>query len=376
MKVCHLSSAHGQEDTRIFHKECTSLAKAGYTVYQVTKGKTYEKNGVQLVGVENPGKGRLQRMLGTTKQIYRKALELDADVYHAHDPELLPVLLKLKRKGKKTVFDSHEHTAACIEEKGYIPSALRPLVRRIYERYQTRACRRMDAVVTATPNVSDYFRSQGCGRVVDLCNFPILDPEFVEPDYGSKAISFAGGLNRQWNHDVTVQALEEVPGVRYILCGRGSEEYLASLKALPGWSQVDFRGTLPFEQVQGLLRSSAVGMSLLTPGANTDRKNGNMANTKIFEEMMAGLPVICTDFVRWKAFVERYDCGICVDPRDREQIRDAVARLTGDPAEARRMGLNGRRAVETEFNWGLEEKKLISLYRELEEEQRSEEKHG
>ena len=73
MRVCHLSSAHGQEDTRIFHKECVSLAKAGYEVYEITKGKTYEKNNVNIIGIESAGETRLRRFFGTTKNVYKKA---------------------------------------------------------------------------------------------------------------------------------------------------------------------------------------------------------------------------------------------------------------------------------------------------------------
>ena len=29
-KACHITSAHGPEDVRVFRKECVSLAKAGY----------------------------------------------------------------------------------------------------------------------------------------------------------------------------------------------------------------------------------------------------------------------------------------------------------------------------------------------------------
>ena len=50
-KVCHMTSAHGVEDIRIFHKECVSLAKAGYDVYLVERGESYEKDGVHIVGV-------------------------------------------------------------------------------------------------------------------------------------------------------------------------------------------------------------------------------------------------------------------------------------------------------------------------------------
>ena len=368
MKVCHLSSAHGQEDTRIFHKECVSLVKAGYEVYEVTKGATYDKHGVRVIGVSSSGKGRIGRMTRMTKAVYRKALEINAELYHAHDPELLPILMKLKRKGKKVIFDSHEHTASAIEEKTYIPRPLRKTAKLLYESYQTRVCRKLDAVVTATPNVTEYFRSVGCKRVVDLCNFPILNCDFHEPDYSSRTVSFAGGISPQWNHEHIIRALGSVDRVKYVLCGAAKESYLEKLKAEDAWGKVDFQGRIPFEQVPDVLARSAVGMSLLTPGANTDWNNGNMANTKIFEEMMAGLPVICTGFVRWKRFVEEYDCGICIEPDNEMQIADAIKKLIDNPTLARVKGLNGRRAVETAFNWGEEEKKLVALYQEIESE--------
>lgn len=57
-----MTSAHGPEDVRIFHKECVSLAKAGYEVYEVARGESYDKNGVHIVGIgEIPG-DRLKRM--------------------------------------------------------------------------------------------------------------------------------------------------------------------------------------------------------------------------------------------------------------------------------------------------------------------------
>ncbi len=368
MKVCHLSSAHGQEDIRIFYKECVSLAKAGYDVYEITKGKTYEKQGIHICGVESAGEHRFKRMFGTTQNVYKKALEIDADVYHAHDPELIPVLLKLKRKRKKVIFDSHEHTVGTIEEKTYIPKWFRKIVQCVYEIYQTHACRKLDAVVTATPNITDYFRSVGCKRVVDLCNFPILEGAFCKPEYTSKKISFAGGISKQWNHEYIIKALSEIPDVKYVLCGTAKNNYLEKLKMTEGWDKVDFRGRLSFEEIPQVLRSTAVGLSLLTPGANTDWYNGNMANTKIFEEMMAGLPVICTNFERWKEFVEKYDCGICINPQDEKEIATAIIYLINNPDIAQTKGLNGRKAIEEKYNWAIEEKKLLALYKELEGE--------
>lgn len=364
IKVCHLSSAHGQEDTRIFHKECKSLAEAGYEVYLITRGRTYDKDGVHIIGVSRERVSRIERMVGTVHEVFLKAAAIDADIYHAHDPELLPVCAKLKKRGKKVIFDSHEHVVASIREKTYLPKMLRRIMADVYSIYQRAVCTKLDAVITATPNVSEYFKKIKCKNVVDLCNFPILN-EFREPDYCSRALSFAGNMEDQWNHDVIIKSLENVENVKYILCGSPQENYLAKLKALKGWEKVDYRGRIPFEAVQEVLSGSAVGLSILTPGGNTDGINGNMANTKVFEEMMAGLPVICSKFRRWREFVEEYDCGICVHPHNEKEIKAAIERLINNPDEARRMGHNGRKAVEERFNWAREEKKLLELYNRI-----------
>ena len=140
---------------------------------------------------------------------------------------------------------------------------------------------------------------------------------------------------------------------------------MESLKALPGWNQVDYLGKIPYKQVAQEMAQSGIGVALLTPGQNTDWERGTIGNTKIFEQMQAGLPVICTDFILWREFVERYHCGICVDPTDSEQIVSAVRYLQEHPEEADQMGRNGQRAIMEEFNWGVEEKKLLALYEDI-----------
>ena len=62
IKVCHMTSAHAPGDVRIFHKECVSLAKAGYQVYLVQRGESFEASGVHVIGVGQPSGGRLTRM--------------------------------------------------------------------------------------------------------------------------------------------------------------------------------------------------------------------------------------------------------------------------------------------------------------------------
>src|SRR6185312_4450739 len=103
--VAHLTSAHPRNDTRIFLKMARSAAAAGYeTVLVVADGQGEEtKDGVRILDVGGGG-GRLDRMLGATRRVLKTALQVDASLYHLHDPELLPVGLALKRRGKRVVF--------------------------------------------------------------------------------------------------------------------------------------------------------------------------------------------------------------------------------------------------------------------------------
>ena len=367
IKVCHMTSAHGPEDVRIFHKECVSLARAGYDVYLVERGDSYEKNGVHIVGVGQPSGGRLSRMTSFAQKVYQAALALDADIYHFHDPELLPYGPKLKRAGKKVIFDSHEHTAEAIVEKRWISPLVRWPAYWIFSAYQRYVGKRLNAIVTVTPHMVEYFQ-QINPKTVFVANYPVLAKEEAEqPVLMEKepSVVFAGGISEQWNHDKIIQAVGKISGCRYCLLGGGAPAYLEKLKSLPGWKQVDFIGRVPHTEVADMLRKCSIGMAVLTPGRNTGYQLGTMGNTKIFEEMMAGLPVVCTNFILWKEFVERYHCGICVDPENVEQIAEAIRYLLDHPEEARQMGENGRRAVKEEFNWSIEEKKLLALYKDI-----------
>ena len=96
--ICHITSVHSANDTRILHKECKTLVNVGYAVTLVVQhGKDEIIDGVQIKGVKTP-KNRIERMMKTAKQVYKRALECNADIYHFHDPELIPIGLKLKRK--------------------------------------------------------------------------------------------------------------------------------------------------------------------------------------------------------------------------------------------------------------------------------------
>ena len=83
-----------------------------------------------------------------------------------------------------------------------------------------------------------------------------------------------------------------------------------------------------------------------------------------------GLPtgirtVIASRFPKLQRFVDKHECGICVDPMSSGEVLGAVKRLLGNPALARQMGARGRDAVHAHYSWERESEKLLELYQEI-----------
>ena len=366
IRVCHISSAHARYDTRIFRKECTSLAKAGYDVtFLVADNKQTEiKNDVKIVSVSNIFASRLKRILTSQKIMFKKAIEIDADIYHLHDPELLLLALKLKKKGKKVIFDSHEDYISTIKEKEYIPRILRGIISYFYKTYEVYVCKNIDFVICCYHWTKERLEKHNVKTDL-IFNFPIIKNNisnlFEKNDI--KYVVYAGNISSQWNHETVIAAINKSINIRYLLAGRCDDQYLEKLMAIDGWDNIDFYGQLPYETIiDELYPKSFCGVALLGYITQTKGRIGNLSNTKLFEYMMMGVPVICTDFELWKEIIDKWNCGICVNPYDIFSVSDAIKYLAENPDKTKEMGENGRRAVLEEFNWGIEEKKLINLY--------------
>ena len=86
---------------------------------------------------------------------------------------------------------------------------------------------------------------------------------------------------------------------------------------------------------------------------------------KLYEYMMAGIPVIASGFPELKAVIEQTGCGITVDPESPAQIFSAVKELSENPAARQRMSDAGRKAAMKQYNWEPQRNRLTGLYREI-----------
>jgi len=361
INICILTSVHPPFDTRIFHKEATSLAKAGYDVILIAQHDKEETvDGIRIIPLPKP-KNRLERMTRTVWMAYRKALKIDADIYHFHDPELIPIGLLLKRHGKRVIYDVHEDVPRQNLSKTYIPAAFRKPISAIIEIMEAFSARRFDGVITATPFINKRFSRLGA-NAINVNNYPLafeLNPAENQWERKEKAVCYVGGIAKIRGAVEMVEAIGKT-GYRLLLAGNIDPAIESKLRRLSGWQQVEALGFVNRAGVKTVATRSMGGLVLFHPEPN----HINAQPNKIFEYMSAGIPVIASNFPLWKEIVEGTKCGICVDPLNPKEIADAIRWVIEHTREAQAMGQNGRHAVVDKYNWERESKKLLMLYEE------------
>lgn len=110
-RVVHVTTAHRADDVRIFERECRSLAEAGYEVFLAACGTIPTDSSVTLVPLRSVGGNRLRRFVHGPRTASALARVFDADVWHFHDPELLPVAIRMARRSKTVIWDAHDVSA-------------------------------------------------------------------------------------------------------------------------------------------------------------------------------------------------------------------------------------------------------------------------
>lgn len=365
MKICHLTSAHPRFDTRIFHKMCSSLVKEEFDVTLiVADGRGNEvSQGVKIID-SGSSKSRLDRMLNAPSRVYAEGKNVSADLYHLHDPELIPIGLKLKRMGEKVVFDAHEDVPKQLLSKPYLNRPSLWVLAKFFSRYEKWACKHFDGIIGATPYIREKFLEIN-PNAVNINNFPLLSELSFDGTWADKhrEVCYVGGIEKIRGIVELCEAMAKVPSdIKLNLCGDFGDSALRdAVVLLPGWRSVREHGFLDRGGVRNILGRSMAGLVTLH-GFSHFRES---LPIKMFEYMSAGIPIIASNFPFWREIVVGNDCGLLVDPCDPYAIADAIKTLVDDPVLAQQKGENGRKAVEQKYNWEIEAEKLVDFYRQI-----------
>ena len=368
-KIVHLTSVHVRSDTRVLYRECESLVMAGYDVSLIVCDGFGNDivHGIKIIDVGSYRGNRLLRVFLGTLFILISALKLNAEIYHFHDPELIPVGLFLKIKGKRVIFDIHENIGGQIKMKKWLP--LRKMISKLYFVFDTISVKAFFIILAEESYAKIYNKLSK--RYLIIKNMPKLTlfDKYVVSRGDKKGIFYIGVIAKErgiYHLLEALRILKEI-GIHFhfhcvgnISSGDGNKiSHKLKKYGLENW--VTFYGRLELVKGYQYSKKCRVGVAILAPSENYKESY----STKMFEYMAAGMPVVTSNFPIYKKVVETYDCGICVDPFNIQEIARAIEYLMLNDEEANRMGKNGRSAVEKKYNWMIENNKMLNLYEHL-----------
>ena len=364
MRVCHITSCHGEKDTRIFYKECVSLAKKDYEVFLVSPGKKNEVcKGVHIIAAGERPNNRVKRMFSFAKQVIKKSLNLRADVYHIHDPELLIFVKQLKKTGAKIVFDSHENVVKAIATKPYLPKVIAVFFSKVYHIYINLISRYIDGVIGVTPNHYNDLKIYN-SPIEIITNYPIISYNYVEHEKTDEVkLCFTGGISDTWCMKNVIEAVQNSSSnIKLLLCGPVDQKYFETVIKPNLSEKIEYLGKLSYDEAMQVQKQSDIGVAIARYSPALDDDIGTLGNTKIFEYMIAGLPVVCTDFILWKKIIDETKCGFYVSPNDVKCISDLFDKLANSYRLRKEFGRNARIASEQKYNWETQEEILYRFY--------------
>ncbi|WP_251860923.1 glycosyltransferase family 4 protein [Clostridium sp. Marseille-Q2269] len=367
MKICMLTSGHDVFDNRIYYKEILSLKKLYKDIYLIAPGyKDFITNDGIVVKCFPPRKNWRDR-IRPMKDMFNIAKSLQADVYHAHEPDSFQVATKLKKNlNCKIIYDSHEyHPEAFAEHFGFIKSPMKKLI----YLYEKSLGKKADYIITVNKLLVNKFKKYNL-NVELIPNYPVLkDKEFMKEKVDKPTFIYVGGLRQDRGILKILEAIQlvEKQKCKYIFvgpfetkefesrCCKFKEKYLKS-------EDIVFTGKISHVEVFDYLKKANAGFVILQPD---NWRYVNAEPIKLFEYMSSKTAIIGSDFPMVRNIVEESESGLLVEPTSPKDIAKAIERISNNLENTKIMGEKGYLKVKEQYNWLVCQKRLLNIYIKL-----------
>lgn len=360
VQILHVTTAHGRDDARIYHKECVSLWSAGYDVTLLAPGLSCPDNSTSpsVVGLGRFS-SRLGRMILGPSRVLYSISKIRPDVVHIHDPELLLLVPLFRLLGSRVVYDAHEDYPRQIVAKQYIPKAIRSAVARIFECFENLVTRLCVLIVAATPTIAERFNKLGRPTIC-VRNFALSREFQVSNGHRDGTdLVYVGGITRHRGLQEMISLAERLNATLHLAGPLTPSSLINELSSAEAQRHVQYHGVLERAEVSQLLSQAGVGLLLLHPLPNHTAS----LPVKLFEYLAAGLPVIASDFPYWRALMAGSDVVTFVAWNDAEAIAEATSavlrRLEQRGADVRAAA---RQVFTERFSWDSEAQQLLASY--------------
>lgn len=348
-------------DQRV-HKVCTSLHENGYEVLLVGRRlksspqlgtRAYQTKRFSLLFHKGP-----LFYFNYNLSLFIYLLFKRFDILLANDLDsLMANYYASKVKSKYLVYDSHEYFTE-------VPELInRPKVQAIWKKIEARILPKVKNCYTVGKKIAEvYNQTYGVDMKV-IRNFPFAKKESEESSKNENIILYQGALNVGRGLEELITAMQYVNNGRLLIAGAGDveDELKALVQSLEVDSKVEFLGRLSLLELFKATQKAKLGVSLEKDlGLNYRYAVPN----KIFDYIQAGIPVLYSPLIEVVDLLGPYLIGetlISHDPKSMAKQIDSM--LMSDKREL--WEKECKRAAK-EFNWENEEKKLITIFKNIE----------
>lgn len=294
MRVLVVTVVHTPTDARIFHRQIRALTTAGHHVTFIAPFAGYNLDadtfaGQRRLAVINvtraDGKKRVRALLHAKRLIKTHAPH--HDVILLHDPELLFIAAKRVTKHTPVVYDVHEHAAAALTERTYLPKVLRNPVARFVARKERQAEKR-HSLILAEPAYQQRFEKKHA--VVENLPWAVYNPQ---PAASVNQVVYVGRISLLRGADemlALAARLHAANGPTLTLIGPADSDVADALTRAHDAGLLVWHGALPNNVALTTMAGAVAGLSLLHDTANYRVSRP----TKLLEYFVHRIPVITT----------------------------------------------------------------------------------
>lgn len=298
----------------------------------------------------------------TNARLFVFLLFTSFDILNSNDLDTLPACYLASRlKRKALVYDSHEYFTEVPELNN------RKLVKRTWEKIECSIFPKLRNIITVNQRIAGAYHAKYGKEIHIVRNLPerivIKGPDSLAA-YGipgdKKAVILQGsGINRDRGAEEAIDAISQVENVVLIIAGSG--DMIPALKQRVAekhlQDRVIFIPLMPYSRLMGLTRLCDAGLSL---DKGTSLNYRYSLPNKLFDYIMAGIPVVASPLPEVRKIVEGYGTGVLIKSHAPEEIAEKINTVLYIKPKTKWKGALDKAAGE--LNWDHEKHKLLDIY--------------
>lgn len=277
---------------------------------------------------------------------------------------LLPNTIISRWKNTPLVYDSHEYYTGVPELEG------RPAVQKIWKRIERYCIPKLKHCITVNNSIAKLYYDEYGVKFDVVRNVPDIvqierktRAELGLPEDKCIVILQGAGININRGAEELLQSMQNIGDTLLLIIGGGDVfEKLKTMRVELGLEdKVMILDKMPRAKMMSYTAAADLGATLDKPLSTNYLYS---LPNKIFDYIMAGIPVLSSDLVELKAIIEKYKIGIIVDSHEPEVIALGIFTFFHTPNLYEEAKSNTAKAL-ADLNWEKEKKVLVDIYTQL-----------